>query len=142
MFDIGFQELVIIFLVALVVFGPKRLPEVGRTLGKWLGELRKGIYDAKMQMESEFEEIRKEQHEEGSEKTVAGETVAGETVAGETVAGETVAGETVAGETVAGEAVAGEAVAGEAVAGEAVAEKQDAGQDGGVAHKEEDGDKK
>ena len=59
MFDIGFQELVIIFIVALLVFGPKRLPEVGRTMGKWIGELRKGIYDAKMQMESEFEEIHK-----------------------------------------------------------------------------------
>ncbi len=71
MFDIGFQELVIIFVVALLVFGPKRLPEVGRTLGKWIGELRKGIYDAKMQMESEFEEIRKEAGEEG--KKITGE---------------------------------------------------------------------
>jgi Tat protein translocase TatB subunit len=75
MFDVGFQELVIIFLVALVVFGPKRLPEVGRTLGKWIGDLRKGIYDAKMQMESEFDEIRKEHPEEGSEKTAAGEAI-------------------------------------------------------------------
>ncbi|MEJ2696814.1 MAG: Sec-independent protein translocase protein TatB [Candidatus Sulfobium sp.] len=64
MFDIGLQELIIIFVVALLVFGPKRLPEVGRTLGKWIGELRKGIYDAKMQMESEFEEIQKGTGEE------------------------------------------------------------------------------
>jgi Tat protein translocase TatB subunit len=76
MFDIGFQELVIIFLVALVVFGPKRLPEVGRTLGKWLGELRKGIYDAKMQMESEFQESQKEQPEEGGQKKAVEEAVA------------------------------------------------------------------
>ncbi len=75
MFDIGFQELVIIFLVALVVFGPKRLPEVGRTLGKWLGELRKGIYEAKMQMESEFQEGQKGQPEEGSEKKAVEEAV-------------------------------------------------------------------
>ncbi len=68
MFDIGFQELVIIFLVALVVFGPKRLPEVGRTLGKWLGELRKGVYEAKMQMESEFQEGQKGQSEEDGQK--------------------------------------------------------------------------
>lgn len=64
MFDIGFQELVIIFVVALLVFGPKRLPEVGRTLGKWIGELRKGIYDAKMQMESEFEHFEKTTEED------------------------------------------------------------------------------
>jgi Tat protein translocase TatB subunit len=55
MFDIGFQELVIIFVVALLVFGPKRLPEVGRTLGKWIGEIRSSIQTAKAQMESEFE---------------------------------------------------------------------------------------
>ncbi len=33
MFDIGFQELVIIFVIALLVFGPEKLPEIGRTLG-------------------------------------------------------------------------------------------------------------
>lgn len=76
MFDIGFQELVIIFVVALLVFGPKRLPEVGRTLGKWIGELRKGIYDAKMQMQSEFEEIQKET--EGKDKKITGEVTSEE----------------------------------------------------------------
>jgi sec-independent protein translocase protein TatB len=54
-FDIGFQELVIIFVVALLVFGPKRLPEIGRTLGKLMVELRKGIQDAKVQMERDFD---------------------------------------------------------------------------------------
>ena len=55
MFDIGFQELVIIFVVALLVFGPKRLPEIGRTLGKLLVELRKGIQEAKVQIERDFD---------------------------------------------------------------------------------------
>jgi Tat protein translocase TatB subunit len=59
MFDIGMQELVIIFIVALLVFGPKKLPEVGKTLGHWLGELRRGVMDAKFQMEKEFEETKK-----------------------------------------------------------------------------------
>lgn len=73
MFDIGFQELVIIFVVALLVFGPKRLPEVSRTLGKWIGELRKGIYDARMQMDSEFEDVRKSTNQEtGKEITREG----------------------------------------------------------------------
>jgi len=54
MFDIGFQELVIIFIVALLVFGPEKLPEVGRTLGKWMVEIRKGIAGAKLQMDNEF----------------------------------------------------------------------------------------
>ncbi|NIR25464.1 MAG: twin-arginine translocase TatA/TatE family subunit, partial [Gammaproteobacteria bacterium] len=34
MFDLGIQELVVIFVVALLVFGPKRLPELARTMGK------------------------------------------------------------------------------------------------------------
>jgi Tat protein translocase TatB subunit len=65
MFDIGMQELVIIFIVALLVFGPKRLPEVGKTLGQWLGELRRGVMDAKYQMEKEFDETKKTAEEIG-----------------------------------------------------------------------------
>lgn len=59
MFDIGFQELVIIFVVALLVFGPERLPEVGKTLARWVVELRRGIQNAKLQMDTEFEELEK-----------------------------------------------------------------------------------
>ena len=59
MFDIGFQELIIIFLVALLVFGPEKLPEVGKTLGRWLSMLRNGIQNAKTQMETEFHESEK-----------------------------------------------------------------------------------
>jgi len=54
MFDIGFQELVIIFVVALIVFGPEKLPEISKTLGKWVVEIRRGINIAKSQMEEEM----------------------------------------------------------------------------------------
>jgi len=56
MFDIGFQELIIIFIVALLVFGPEKLPEISRTLGKWVVEIRRGINIAKSQMEEEMKE--------------------------------------------------------------------------------------
>jgi Tat protein translocase TatB subunit len=63
-FDIGIQELVIIFLVALLVFGPEKLPQVGRTLGRWMIEIRRGIQNAKMQMDEEFDQAEKKTDEE------------------------------------------------------------------------------
>jgi len=54
MFDIGFQELVIIFVVALLVFGPKRLPELAKTMGKWMAEIKRGVYIAKSQIDNEL----------------------------------------------------------------------------------------
>jgi Tat protein translocase TatB subunit len=56
MFDIGFQELIVIFVVALLVFGPEKLPEISRTLAKWVVEIRRGINIAKSQMEEEMKE--------------------------------------------------------------------------------------
>jgi sec-independent protein translocase protein TatB len=56
MFDIGFQELIIIFVVALLVFGPEKLPEIAKTMGKWVVEIRRGINSAKRQMEEEMKE--------------------------------------------------------------------------------------
>ncbi|MDI6744720.1 MAG: Sec-independent protein translocase protein TatB [Thermodesulfovibrionales bacterium] len=58
MFDIGMQELILIFIVALLVFGPKRLPELGRTIGKGMAELKKAMYDIKEQMDSELHDIK------------------------------------------------------------------------------------
>jgi TatA/E family protein of Tat protein translocase len=51
--SLGLPELLVIFIVALVVFGPKRLPEIGRTLGKALGEFKKASDDLKNTIERE-----------------------------------------------------------------------------------------
>lgn len=56
MFDIGMQELIVIFIIALIIFGPQRLPELGRTLGKMLAELRGSLQDIKEKTENEFKE--------------------------------------------------------------------------------------
>ncbi len=56
MFDIGLQELIVIFLVALLVFGPKRLPELAKSLGKGLGDLKRAFQDVKDQVETEYHE--------------------------------------------------------------------------------------
>ena len=51
--SLGFQEMILIFIIALIVFGPKRLPEIGRTLGKALGEFKKATDDFKSTIERE-----------------------------------------------------------------------------------------
>jgi sec-independent protein translocase protein TatB len=61
MFDIGFSELMVIGLVALIVIGPERLPRVARTLGHLAGRLQRYVADVKADInrEVELEELRK-----------------------------------------------------------------------------------
>lgn len=56
MFDIGFSELVLIGLVALIVLGPKRLPEVARAAGRWAARLRRFIDDTKREIDREIKD--------------------------------------------------------------------------------------
>lgn len=55
MFDIGFWELVLIAVVALLVVGPERLPELVRESGRWLRALRRFVTDARYQIERELD---------------------------------------------------------------------------------------
>jgi Tat protein translocase TatB subunit len=50
---LGFPELILIFIVALIVFGPKRLPEIGKMVGKALGEFKKASDELKNTIERE-----------------------------------------------------------------------------------------
>jgi len=61
MFDIGFWEMMLIGIVALVVIGPERLPTVARTLGRWTAKVRNFVANTRADLEREFnsEEIRK-----------------------------------------------------------------------------------
>ena len=54
MFDLGFQELIVIFAVAIMVVGPKKLPELSRKLGKGVGQLRKALFDVKYEINKEM----------------------------------------------------------------------------------------
>lgn len=47
MFNIGVPELILILIIILVLFGAKRLPEIGRALGRALGEFKKGMRETK-----------------------------------------------------------------------------------------------
>jgi len=59
--NIGFPEMVLIFVVALLVFGPKRLPELGRSLGRGLSEFRRASSDLKNSIEREIDAAEIEQ---------------------------------------------------------------------------------
>ena len=58
---IGMPELIIIMVIALVIFGPRKLPELGRSLGKSLGEFKRASNELRNTLE---EEIRVEEHRE------------------------------------------------------------------------------
>lgn len=51
--SLGFPELILIFLVALIVFGPRKLPDIGRSLGRALGEFRRATNELKTTLEDE-----------------------------------------------------------------------------------------
>ena len=59
--SIGMPELIIIFVIALIIFGPRKLPELGRSLGKSIGEFKRASNDLRSTLE---EEIRVEEHRE------------------------------------------------------------------------------
>jgi TatA/E family protein of Tat protein translocase len=67
--SIGMPELIIIFVIALIIFGPRKLPELGRSLGKSLAEFKKASNELKSTLE---EEIRLEEQRSAFEasKTV------------------------------------------------------------------------
>src|SRR5690606_2671658 len=66
MFDIGFSELLLIAVIALVVIGPKRLPETVRFAGLWIGRIKRTPRRAYQEMDKErgLDDIRRQLHNE------------------------------------------------------------------------------
>jgi len=80
MFDIGFSEMIVIAVIALIVLGPEKLPRVARTAGHLLGRMQRYVNDVKADInrEIELDELRKLQKEmqntaQSLEQTVRGE---------------------------------------------------------------------
>ena len=65
MFDIGFSEILLVMVVALIVIGPERLPQVARSVGQWWGRIQRYVSKVKQEINTsiELDELRKMQRD-------------------------------------------------------------------------------
>lgn len=81
MFNIGTSELVVIVIVAIIVVGPAKLPQIMRTLGKGLAEFKRMSSDVKDTFETELNRIDREEQTKAAAKAEAKAAPAPETAA-------------------------------------------------------------
>lgn len=79
--NLGMQEIIVIFLLALIIFGPRKLPEIGKALGKGISEFKKASNDLKRTWE---EEVRMEKEKEEMKNLLNESSVESKEVAKET----------------------------------------------------------
>jgi|WetSurMetagenome_2_1015567.scaffolds.fasta_scaffold00135_6 Tat protein translocase TatB subunit len=58
MFDLGMMELVVIFVVALLAFGPKRLPDIAKSIGRGIAEMKNAMEGVKARIDSEMRDVK------------------------------------------------------------------------------------
>src|SRR6187200_2428885 len=83
--SIGMPELIIIFVIALIIFGPRKLPELGRSLGKSLAEFKRASNELKTTLEEEIR-LEEQQQQREATKAAAAAAAAGPTVVASTPA--------------------------------------------------------
>ena len=77
--SIGMPELIVIFVIALVIFGPRKLPELGRSLGKAMAEFKRATNELQSTLE---EEIRADEQRAVRESSASAAPAAAEAPAG------------------------------------------------------------
>jgi sec-independent protein translocase protein TatB len=72
MFDVGFWELTLLFVVALVIVGPERLPRLARTVGLWIGKAQRIVSEVREEVEREIrvEEIKNSIHQQAGTEEI------------------------------------------------------------------------
>jgi sec-independent protein translocase protein TatA len=73
--SIGMPELIIIFVIALIIFGPRKLPELGRSLGKSLAEFKRASTELRSTLEEEIRLDEQRTHLEASKAAAATSTL-------------------------------------------------------------------
>jgi len=68
--DLGFSEMLFIFLLALIVIGPRRLPELARQFGRIMGEIKRASNDFQVQVQDEVRQLELEEAAEKFKKSV------------------------------------------------------------------------
>jgi sec-independent protein translocase protein TatB len=113
MFDIGFSEVLLIFVIALVVLGPEKLPRVAAQVGRWIGRARSMARQFREQLEEEvnLEQVRKA-HEKTKTQTQSDSEQGAPPTSGESAAGSGATGAAGAVDTASNTTVAGDASSG------------------------------
>ena len=82
---LGMPELIVIFVIALLVFGPRKLPELGRSLGKSLGEFKRASNELRNTLDEEIR-LEEQQQQREAAKAATAAAAAGPTVVASTPA--------------------------------------------------------
>lgn len=60
--SIGFSEMMVIIVIALLIFGPKKLPEIGRSIGKTIREFKKASEEVSKSLDEPFDDINRQDY--------------------------------------------------------------------------------